>query len=117
MAEQATRTASGFAVRDEALGAYARAAGRIATDLGGFAQRELHTAAHLPADAFGPLAHSTGFTPVVTRFGSRVTALAHGLGGTMRDITSGVERTRARYVAAEQEVLTRLGQHGKGTTA
>jgi hypothetical protein len=116
MADHATRTGSGFAVRDEALGAYAGAAGRIATDLGGFAHRELNTAAHLPADAFGPLAHDTGFTVEVGRFCGRVTDLAHVVGGTIRDIESGVERTRRHYRAAEQDVVTRM-HAGKGTTA
>ncbi|HEY1571819.1 MAG TPA: hypothetical protein VGG05_10775 [Pseudonocardiaceae bacterium] len=116
MADHATRTGSGFAVRDEALGAYAGAAGRIATDLGGFAHHELHTAWHLPADAFGPLAHSTGFTTGVVRFCGRVTDLAHGLGATMRDIESGVEQTRRHYRSAEQAVLAHL-HAGKGTTA
>ncbi|HEX3648952.1 MAG TPA: hypothetical protein VHV49_11020 [Pseudonocardiaceae bacterium] len=116
MADQATRTGSGFAVRDEALGDYASAAGRIATDLGGFAQRELHTASKLPADAFGSLAHSTGFTTAVVRFCGRVTDLAHECGGTMRDIESGVEQTRRHYRAAEHAVLAHL-HAGKGTTA
>lgn len=116
MADHATRTGSGFAVRDEALGAYAGAAGRLATELGGFAHRELHTAWHLPADAFGPLAHSTGFTPAVTRFCGRVTDLAHALGATVRDIESGVEQTRRHYRAAEQDVVSRL-QVGKDTKA
>lgn len=116
MVDHATRTGSGFAVRDEALGACARAAGRIAADLGGFAHHELHTAWHLPSDAFGPLAHSTGFTAEVVRFCGRVTDLAHSVGATMRDIESGVQQTRQHYRAAEQEVLTHL-HAGKDTRA
>lgn len=106
----------GFAVRDEALGAYARAAGRIAADLGGFAHHELHTAGHLPPDAFGSLARHTGFTAEVVRFCGRVTDLAHTLGATMRDIESGVERTRRHYRATEHDVLAHLDS-GRGTTA
>lgn len=106
MADHSTGT--GFAVRDDALGAYAKAAGRIATDLTDFAQRELPTARHLPADAFGPLADSTGFTAALVRFGHRTTDVAAALGATMHDIESGVERTLAHYRSTEHSVAARL---------
>ena len=108
MADQPTGAGAGFAVRDEALADYARAAGRIAADLSGFAQRELPTARRLPADAFGPLAHTTGFTAELTRLCGRVTDTAHAVGATVHSIESGVDETRQHYRATEQRVAARL---------
>jgi hypothetical protein len=104
MADQPRSAGAGFAVRDEALAQYAREAGRIATDLSGFAQRELPTARALPADAFGPLAHTCGFTPALVTFCGRATDTAHAIGATVRSIESGVDATRQHYRAAEQGV-------------
>lgn len=99
---------SGFAVRDEALHAYVTAAGRIAADLAGFAHRELPTARDLPADAFGPLAHTTGFTTALARFAHRAVDSAHALAATVHDIESGVDKTRKHYEAAEHAVAAGL---------
>ncbi|HEX3588291.1 MAG TPA: hypothetical protein VHV74_01575 [Pseudonocardiaceae bacterium] len=101
---------SGFAVRDEALGAYVSAAGRIAADLAGFAHRELPTVRDLPAGAFGPLAHTTGFTEALTRFAHRAVENAHALGTTVRSIESGVDENRRRYEAADH-LATRKDTH------
>jgi hypothetical protein len=101
--------ASGFTVRDEALGAYPAAVHPIAADLGGFGHRQLPTLlAGLPKDAFGGLAHDTGFTAAVTRFSDRAIAAAHGIGTGVHELAVGVEQARAHYRATEQHVTDRL---------
>jgi hypothetical protein len=100
--------ASGFTVRDEALGAYPAAVHPIATDLGGFGHRQLPTARALPKDAFGGLAHDTGFTAAVTRFCDRATDAAHGIGTAVHELAAGVEQARAHYRATEQHATDRL---------
>lgn len=99
---------SGFAVRDEALADYVAAAGRIATDLADFAQRELPTTRRLPDDAFSPLAHTTGFTDALVRFGHRAVDSAHALATTLHDVESGVDETRKHYLATEHAAAAQL---------
>jgi hypothetical protein len=100
--------ASGFTVRDEALGAYAAQISPIAADLGGFGHRELPTGRSLPKDAFGSLAHDAGFTAAVTRFCDLATSAAHGIGTGVHELAAGVEQARAHYRATEQHVTDRL---------
>lgn len=108
MADQPNGGGAGFAVRDEALADFGTAAGRIAGELSGFGQRELPTARQLPTDAFGPLAHTCGFTSALVRVCDRATDTAHALGVTVHGIQSGVDQTRAHYRAVEQTVATRM---------
>jgi hypothetical protein len=100
--------ASGFTVRDDALRAYAAAVRPIAADLGGFGHRELPTARSLPKDAFGGLAHDTGFTAAVTRFCDRATEAAHGIGTAVHELAAGVDQARAHYRATEQQTTDHL---------
>lgn len=117
MAAQAKRAGGGFAVRDEALAAYVRTAGRVATELAAFGHRELRTARTLPSDAFGPLAHAVGFTQAVVRFAGRATDSAHAIGATVHDMESVVEDTVHRYRATERSVAATMGAAGRGATA
>lgn len=110
MADHATRAGGGFAVRDEALATYARTASRIATELAGFGHHELQTARTLPADAFGPLAHTAGFTEAVLRFAGRATDSAHAIGANVHHVASIMDETVHRYRAAEKSVTATM--HG-----
>jgi hypothetical protein len=111
MADRSTQAGAGFAVRDEALAAYARDASRLATDLAGFQHREFRTAHDLPTDAFGPLAHTVGFTTAVVRFCGRATDTAHAIGTSVHGIESGVDEARKHYQAVEHAVAARLAAH------
>jgi hypothetical protein len=116
MAAQAKRS-GGFAVRDEALATYVRTSGRIATELAGFGQHELGTVRTLPADAFGPLAHTVGFTEAVVRFAHLATDSAHAIGATVHNIESTVDEMVHRYRAAERSVAATMDAAGRGATA
>ncbi|HEX3783241.1 MAG TPA: hypothetical protein VHX38_26540 [Pseudonocardiaceae bacterium] len=104
---------SGFAVQGPALTAYTSTAGRVATELDGFAKRELGTASTLPAEALSPLAHTSGFTPALLHFCQRVTDTAHELGAAVHDITSTLHSVRDNYHATEQTVAKHLSHPGK----
>jgi hypothetical protein len=107
-----TAAGSGFAVRDDALAAYVEAARALATDLAGCAGRELSTARELPADAFGRLAHTTGFTAALVRFCGHATDTAHALAETMRHIESTMDETLRNYRATERAVAEHIAaQH------
>lgn len=108
MPEDSTSAGSGFAVREQALAAFASTAGRIAAELDGFAHRELGTATDLPTNALSPLAHTSGFTAALVRFCGRVTDTAHGIGAAVHEIESAVESVRAHYHDTDRTVADRL---------
>jgi hypothetical protein len=101
---------SGFAVHGPALTAFTSTAGRVATELDGFAHRELGTASTLSTNALSPLAHTSGFTPALLRFCQRVTDTAHGLGGAVHDIASTLHSVGQNYHATEHTVAHHLIQ-------
>jgi hypothetical protein len=107
-AQHGSTGSAGFAVHGPALTAYTSTAGRVATELDGFARRELGTAATLSTNALSPLAHSSGFTPALLRFCQRVTTTAHGLGGAVHDIASTLHSVGAHYQATEHTVARHL---------
>lgn len=108
MAEHHASGGSGFAVRRPALTAFTTTAGRVATELDGFAHRELGTASTLPTNALSPLAHTSGFTPALLSFCRRVTDTAHELGNAVHDIESALHSVHADYHATEQTVAHHL---------
>jgi hypothetical protein len=112
----AATSSAGYAVRDDALADYATAAGKIATDLSGFGHHELSTARTLPTDAFGSLAHQTGFTGAVVAFCGHATDAAHTIGAEVHDLAAGVDTARANYENTEHQTAARF-THAKGTSA
>lgn len=91
-----------------ALTAYASTAGRVATELDGFAHRELATASTLPTNALSPLAHTSGFTPALLRFCQHVTDTAHELGDAVHDIAATLHSVGKNYHDTEHTVAGHL---------
>lgn len=101
-------SSAGFAVHDDALAGYAREVGRIGTELHNLAHRDLRTVRSLPGDAFGPLAHETGFTTALTRLGDRIGAVTQALAADVHTIESRMDSTRRNYRSTEKSVAARL---------